>query len=481
MGIIPDDSHIHDGHRSRMRYKLLNYTRRIFDTYELLEMLLYSVIPYKDTNPVAKKLLAAFGGLDGVLSADPSELLTVSGVGEYTADFIKMVGRLSSIIGTEIIKEEEYDFSSYDAVGKYFVDFFSDEKKKCVAAIYLDSSMHLLEIKKHYNLDYSSGGVKAKPFIDEAVRNRATVVITAHNNPYGAFFPTQGDRATNNLITESLGLAGFIHAEHYLVSGNCYAGMGALSNFKTILSQMPAVEEFLSSRENMQGNEKPEFVLSANVDLDKITFGMGSYNLRDFDYFADLLRFSMGNNAENVAKDLLLKYRTIENVFTATARELTECAGEKCAFYIKTLSSVISRRQTDKFCFGRPHTSVEKADYLKALFLGEPNENTYLLTFDRHGNTTGCHFIAEGTVSSSEILPRKALEIAVSSSAKSVSIAHNHPRGTTSPSNDDINVTNAFASIFSTCDIVLKEHYIIAGQRCNVLRIDKMHRLIYDE
>ena len=176
-----------------------------------------------------------------------------------------------------------------------------------------------------------------------------------------------------------------------------------------------------------------------------------------------------------------MKYRTIENVFTATARELTDFAGEKCAFFIKILSAVISRRETDKFCFGKQHSSAEKANYLKALFLGEPNENTYLLTFDRQGNTTGCHFIAEGTVSSSEIIPRKAVEIAISSSANSVSIAHNHPRGTAKASNDDINVTNVIASIFLSCDITLAEHYIIAGQRCNVLRLDKAHRVVYDE
>ena len=48
-----DNSKIHEGHRSRMLSKLSLYGQRIFDTYELLEMLLYRVIPYKDTNPNA--------------------------------------------------------------------------------------------------------------------------------------------------------------------------------------------------------------------------------------------------------------------------------------------------------------------------------------------------------------------------------------------------------------------------------------------
>ena len=56
---LPDEK-LHAGHRARMRRKFLSYGPRIFDTYELLEMLLYYAIPYKDTNPIAKRLLMEF-------------------------------------------------------------------------------------------------------------------------------------------------------------------------------------------------------------------------------------------------------------------------------------------------------------------------------------------------------------------------------------------------------------------------------------
>ena len=61
---------VHKGHRSRMKEKLLTFGERIFHTYELLEMLLYYVIPYRDTNPISKALLKRFSGIDGVLSAN---------------------------------------------------------------------------------------------------------------------------------------------------------------------------------------------------------------------------------------------------------------------------------------------------------------------------------------------------------------------------------------------------------------------------
>ena len=110
------ENKVHEGHRARMRSKLVSHGRRIFDTYELLEMLLYQVIPYKDTNPISKNLLYAFGDLDGVLSASCEELTSVCGIGDRAAEYISLVGRLSDIIGAEIVADGGRNFSDYESV-----------------------------------------------------------------------------------------------------------------------------------------------------------------------------------------------------------------------------------------------------------------------------------------------------------------------------------------------------------------------------
>nr|MBE6545194.1 hypothetical protein [Oscillospiraceae bacterium] len=468
-----EDNRIHDGHRGRMRAKLIAHGQRIFDTYELLEMLLYQTIPYKDTNPVSKRLLMAFGSLEGVLTADRDALTNVNGVGERTADFLTEVGKLGDIIGAEILSDGGEDLTSYDAVGKYLVSYFSGMQERQVIALFLDSSMRLLCMKKLYDLDYDSGGVKAKPFIDEAVLSRAAVVISAHNHPFGPFYPTQGDRASNNAITDALMMAGFVHAEHYIISGECYAGIGSLKNFGIRASQMPALDGFIESKGLFCDQPRRVSSLSQTNCLGGSEIGEASgCNLKDLDYFKHLLDYAVGSSADEAARLLLPKYRTIENILTASARELTAIVGERCAFYLKLLAYVTSRRRTDSFAFGRSHTAADTAEYLKALFLGESVEKTYLLTYGESGKITGCHLLGEGTVSSSEILPRKAVETAISESAASVALAHNHPFGTTKPSADDVNLTKAFATLFKNCEITLTDHYIVAGQLCDTVRFE---------
>ena len=458
-----DDSRIHEGHRSRMHAKLSAHGQHIFDTYELLEMLLYRVIPYKDTNPISKNLLYAFGDLEGVFSASPEELIKVRGIGERAAEYISTIGGLWDVIGAEIVCDEGVRFSDYEEVGRYFYEQFKGLRQSRVLALFLDSSMRLIDMKPIYDLDYESGGVKAKPFIDEAVKNHASVVITAHNHLFGPAYPTQGDRATNKMLNEAMNMAGIIHAEHYIVSGEYFIGIGSLKSFSVKLSQMPEVSSFLDSRDSHNGR------LHRAEESEEKGSPATKRNIRDRDFLVKLLSYSGENDPAGSADRLLARYMTLENIFTASQKELTFTVDERTALYLKLLAFITSRRRTDMFTFGKKHSRTEIAEYLKALYLGESVEKIYMLTFDSKDRVTGCELLASGTVNSSEVLPRRAIEVAISASASAVSLAHNHPFGTTKPSSDDLNLTQVFSSIFTSCEIGFRDHFIVAGQICDII------------
>ena len=142
---------------------------------------------------------------------------------------------------------------------------------------------------------------------------------------------------------------------------------------------------------------------------------------------------------------------------------------ETTAAYIKLLAYVTSRRRTDAFSFGVKQSPAAIAEYLKALFIGESVEKTYLIGFDRQERVIGCELLGEGTVNASEIMPRKALEAAMRMSCAAVSIAHNHPFGTTAPSGDDLTLTQNFAVLLGACEIGFNDHFVIAGQLCDTI------------
>ena len=243
---MTDESLIHKGHRQRMRERLMTHGSRVMQSYELLEMLLFYVIPYKNTNPIAKKLLNRFGSLDGVLSASSRELCEVEGVGEAVADFIV---NIASLIDDKVPDPDRAALDNYRAVGEFLVERLSSlTESRCVMLIF-DNKMNLIDYSVIYEQDYSSGGVKPEAFINKAIKMRSSVVITAHNHPYGPLFPTVGDMATNSAITSAFSLAGITHVEHYVVCGDKY--MGISQKFALTLGQPVILERFYKSREKM--------------------------------------------------------------------------------------------------------------------------------------------------------------------------------------------------------------------------------------
>lgn len=81
---------MHEGHRMRLVERLAQSEESLRD-HELLEILLFNAIPRKNTNEIAHNLLNTFGGIDGVFEAEIDQLITVDGVGESTAAYLKVI------------------------------------------------------------------------------------------------------------------------------------------------------------------------------------------------------------------------------------------------------------------------------------------------------------------------------------------------------------------------------------------------------
>ena len=79
-----------DGHRGRMRARLLVRGPDGLADYEILEMLLFLGIPRRDTGPLAKATINRFGSLQAVLDA-PAALLRLAGLDGLSASVIELV------------------------------------------------------------------------------------------------------------------------------------------------------------------------------------------------------------------------------------------------------------------------------------------------------------------------------------------------------------------------------------------------------
>ena len=97
------------GHRARLRKRLLDAGPAGFHDYELVEYLLTLTIPRVDTKPIAKKLIAQFGGIGPLLSAS-AETLKREGLSDATVGRLVRsykAGQLERILGVRLLSSPE--------------------------------------------------------------------------------------------------------------------------------------------------------------------------------------------------------------------------------------------------------------------------------------------------------------------------------------------------------------------------------------
>ena len=81
----------HEGHRERLREKIRKNGIKDLEPHEVLEYLLFSFVPRRNTNDIAHRLLHKFGSLSAVFDADYNALVEVEGMTQNAALFITQI------------------------------------------------------------------------------------------------------------------------------------------------------------------------------------------------------------------------------------------------------------------------------------------------------------------------------------------------------------------------------------------------------
>lgn len=215
---------IHEGHRARMKKKLLENGERSLADHELLEVLLYYAIPRRDTNELAHRLLKQFGSLQGVLSAPVQELACVSGVGQQAALLLGMVQMLCRRAAQ---REKEQILNSVDACGAYFTELLGSSRREMLWQVCLDGKGKVLSSRCLAEGDVSMAAVSVRQVVEYALRAGAVGVVLAHNHPSGVALPSQEDIATTRHIRDALRTMNIQLVDHIVVADGDYVSMAA--------------------------------------------------------------------------------------------------------------------------------------------------------------------------------------------------------------------------------------------------------------
>lgn len=106
--------------------------------------------------------------------------------------------------------------------------------------------------------------------------------------------------------------------------------------------------------------------------------------------------------------------------------------------------------------------STSDADELVRQFLEElDREAMIVIALNAKSEPTCLQVISIGSISASIVHPREVFKVAILSNAYSILLAHNHPSGDTTPSQEDIKITKRIKSASEIMGIPLLDHLII--------------------
>jgi DNA repair protein RadC len=215
------------GHRGRLRERLLKGGPDALQDYEVIEYLLFLTIPRRDTKPLAKKLLDRFGGIGGLLAADPQDIRKEGKLSEAQVAAIKIAQAAAiHILRAQVAKRPV--LGSWQALIDYLRADMAHIQFERVRVLFLNSKNELIGDLIVSDGSVDEAAVYVRNVVDAALKHKATALILVHNHPSGDPQPSQQDiRLTREIVDATRHLRISVH-DHVIVGSKGHASMRAM-------------------------------------------------------------------------------------------------------------------------------------------------------------------------------------------------------------------------------------------------------------
>jgi DNA repair protein RadC len=215
------------GHRERLRQRFLAGGHAPMQEYELLELLLFNAIPRIDVKPLAKRLLAAFGDLNGVVAASEHRLLQVEGTNPRVYLQLRLVQAFAHRMARARVMERSV-IASWDALMTYCKTVMAYRETEQFRILFLDARNVLIADEEQARGTVNHVPVYPREVAKRALELNATAIILVHNHPSGDPTPSRADIDMTGQIEEACRVIGVVLHDHVVI------GKGAEASFRTL-------------------------------------------------------------------------------------------------------------------------------------------------------------------------------------------------------------------------------------------------------
>lgn len=215
------------GHRERLRERFARAGAGGLQDYELLELVLFRARARGDVKPLAKNLIAAFGGFSEVLAAPIERLQEIDGVGQATALELKIVHAAAVKLAQGRVLNRPV-ISSWSDLLAYCRAAMADEKRELFRVLFLDKKNILIadEVQQKGTVDHTP--VYPREVVKRALELSASAVILVHNHPSGDPTPSRADVEMTKQVADAAAALGIRVHDHLVIGKDREASFKSL-------------------------------------------------------------------------------------------------------------------------------------------------------------------------------------------------------------------------------------------------------------
>jgi DNA repair protein RadC len=181
-----------EGHRNRMRDKVLTRGTDALADYELLEMLLFLAFKKGDTKPLAKRLINQYGSFARVLSASERDLLATNGLGPHAVSAIKIVEASAVRLARAEVMDRPV-LRDWDLLMGYLNTVLARQPIEHFRVLFLDNRNCLIADEAQARGTVNHTPVYPREVVKRALELKASAMILVHNHPSGDPSPSPAD------------------------------------------------------------------------------------------------------------------------------------------------------------------------------------------------------------------------------------------------------------------------------------------------
>lgn len=171
-------------------------------------------------------------------------------------------------------------------------------------------------------------------------------------------------------------------------------------------------------------------------------------------------------NCKPMAKELISRFKSTNDVINARDIDLikTKGLGQASIFGLKLAREIgFLSSKNDLVRENTGYIDIDKAANMLMKEIGYQKREIFKIICVNTKGTIISDIISVGALNMSIAQPREVFRVALDNNAAGIVVAHNHPSGDTSPSEDDIYVTRKLVESGKILDVDLIDHLIVSN------------------